>query len=212
MRLPRALEALIAELQKLPTIGGRSAQRLAIHLLQKRDTDARLLAEAIQRMAEEITLCARCGNIADAEICLVCQEVDRGRRTPEVLCVVEQPGDIIALEKTSEYKGAYHVLHGALSPLKGVNPEDLNLDSLMARLNEVREIIIATNPNTEGEATAMYLSKVLAGRVKVSRLAFGLPMGTQLEYTDSVTLAKALSGRLSFSHQRPDEPSEDEPF
>lgn len=198
MKLPAALESLVTELQKLPTIGQKSAQRLAFHLMQKRDSEAIALARAIERVSRELRTCDRCHNLADAELCSICQDADRGRRSPETVCIVEQASDVLALERTAEFRGVYHVLEGALSPLKGVNPEDLRIDELLERVDHgpIAEAIIATNPNVEGEATAMYLVKLLGKRnIRTSRLAYGLPMGTQLEYTDAVTLARALAGR-----------------
>lgn len=201
MHLPESLQRLIDELQKLPTIGQKSAQRLAFHLLARRESDCRDLAAALVRVADELRFCDTCGNLADDVLCLVCKDGERGRRNLRQLCVVEQPLDILGIEKTNEYRGLYHVLGGALSPMKGVNPEHLRINSLLERVRSgpFEEVILATNPNLEGEATGMFLSRLLRSfPVKVTRLAYGLPMGTHLEYTDALTLARALSGRSAF--------------
>ena len=186
---------LIEELHKLPGIGPKSAQRLAYYLLRIPEEQARSLAEAIVAVKERVILCSVCQNITEADPCSICQDQgrDRGR-----VCVVEKPLDILAVERTRRYTGVYHVLHGVLSPMDGVGPEDLKIKGLMERLKEgsVTEVILATNPNLEGEATAMYLNRLVASLgVKVTRLARGLPFGSDLEYADEVTLTRALEGR-----------------
>jgi recombination protein RecR len=199
-KLPIALEQLLFELQKLPTIGQKSAQRLAFHLLQRREKDARSLSAALIRVAEEIRSCKRCFYLAEDTLCPICKDAEIGRRDATSLCVVEQPLDVLAIERTGAFRGVYHILEGALSPLKGINTEDIRIAELLRRLGEeaISEVILATNPNVEGEATGMYLARLIQKQgTKVSRLAYGLPMGTHLEYTDAVTLARALSGRSS---------------
>lgn len=195
------LELLIEELVKLPSIGQKSAQRLALHLLRVPKEDALRLAEAIRAVRERVGFCSRCGNFSEDDPCLICRDT---RRDAGVLCVVEQPVDVLAFERTGQYRGRYHVLGGALSPLEGTSPDDLRIRELLERLRtngpdgagEVKEIILATNPNVAGEATALYLSKLLAPLgVKVTRIARGVPMGSDLEYSDLVTLARALEGR-----------------
>ncbi len=191
----KPLSRLIAELSKLPGIGGKSAQRLAFHILSlpKEETDA--LASAITEAKASLHYCSVCGNFTDVDPCAICADESRDRG---VICVVESPRDVMALERLKEYNGLYHVLHGAISPMDGIGPEDINLRSLIVRLreNEVRELILATNPNIEGEATAMYIAKLVkpAG-IKVTRIAHGIPVGGDLEYTDEVTLSKAMEGR-----------------
>jgi recombination protein RecR len=189
------LELLIEELVKLPSVGQKSAQRLALHLLRASREDALRLADAIRAVKERVSFCGVCGNFAEEDPCLLCR--DSGR-DGSLVCVVEQPGDVLALERTGQYRGRYHVLGGALSPLDGTHPEQLRIKPLLERLRsgEVREIILATNPNVAGEATALYLSKLLAPLgVRVTRIARGVPMGSDLEYSDLVTLARALEGR-----------------
>jgi recombination protein RecR len=189
------LELLIEELTKLPTIGQKSAQRLALHLLRASKEDALRLAEAIRAVKERVGFCTVCGNFSEENPCLLCLDP---RRDGSVLCVVEQPGDVIAFERTGQFRGRYHVLGGALSPLEGTSPEQLRIRQLLERLRsgEVREIILATNPNVNGEATALYLSRLIAPLgIKVTRIARGVPMGSDLEYSDLVTLARALEGR-----------------
>lgn len=192
---PAPVQRLIAELGKLPGIGQRTAQRLAFHILRSSDADAQALAAAITEVKERIGLCERCFNLADAPLCGICSDP---RRDASVICVVEEPGDVIPMERTHEYRGLYHVLGGALSPIDGVDPEDLKLAELYARLDGVREVVLATNPTTTGEATALHIAAVLRERapdVAVTRLASGLPVGADLEYADEVTLGKALAGR-----------------
>jgi recombination protein RecR len=194
MSLPPSLLRLIEELQRLPGIGPKGAQRLAFHLLRTpRETTDRLV-DAIRDVKETITYCSICHNITDVDPCAFCSSPDRDHRT---ICVVEEPANVGAIEKTRDFKGVYHVLMGALSPLQGVGPEDLKIKGLLARLsNGVREVILATNPNVEGEATAIYLARLLKPLgVKVTRIAMGVPVGSDLDYTDEVTMHKALEGR-----------------
>ena len=189
------LELLIAELEKLPSIGLKSAQRLALHLLRVPKEDALRLAEAIRAVRERVGFCTTCGNFSETDPCALCSDP---RRDTKVLCVVEQPVDVLALERTGQFTGRYHVLGGALSPLEGTSPEQLRIRELLSRLRggEVKEVILATNPNVNGEATALYLSKLLTPLgVRVTRIARGVPMGSDLEYSDQVTLARALEGR-----------------
>ena len=189
------LARLIEEFYKLPGIGPKSAQRLAYYLLRMPAGEARSLAEAIIEVKERVTFCSICQNVTEADPCRVCSDEQRDR---SVICVVEEPLDILAMERTRAYRGLYHVLHGAISPMDGVGPEDLKVAELLNRLRsgEVQEIILATNPNLEGEATAMYLGRLISPLgPKVTRLARGLPVGGDLEYADDVTLARALEGR-----------------
>jgi recombination protein RecR len=191
------VQRLITELSKLPGVGGRTAQRLAFHLLRSSDEDALALAEAIKEVKERIRLCEECFNLADGPKCRICADERRDR---ELICVVEQPSDVVSIERTHEFRGRYHVLGGALSPIDGVDPEDLKLSELYARVTDgtVREVVIATNPTTTGEATALHIAEVIRGRapdVKVTRLASGLPVGADLEYADELTLGRALAGR-----------------
>lgn len=189
------LELLVEELVKLPSIGQKSAMRLALHLLRVPKEDALRLAEAIRAVRERVGFCGTCGNFCEDEPCALCRDP---QRDGAVVCVVEQPGDVLALERTASFRGRYHVLGGALSPLEGTSPDQLRIRELLERLRsgEVREIILATNPNVNGEATALYLSRLIAPLgVKVTRIARGVPMGSDLEYSDLVTLARALEGR-----------------
>ena len=193
---PRALNRLINELGKLPGIGGKTAQRLAFHILSLSDREAEALADAIVNAKRSLRYCSVCGNLTDQETCQICSDPSRDGT---MICVVETPQDVAAMERIREYKGLYHVLHGAISPAEGIGPNDINLKSLITRLqgdSEVQEIIIATNPNIEGEATAMYIARLLkpAG-IKVTRIAHGIPVGGDLEYADEVTLLKAIEGR-----------------
>jgi len=186
---------LIEEFYKLPGIGPKSAQRLAYYLLRMPASEAQALAAAILEVKEKITFCSICQNVTEVDPCRVCSS---GQRDRTVICVVEEPLDILAIERTHAYRGLYHVLHGAISPMDGIGPEDLKIEELLQRLrsNEVREVIVASNPNLEGEATAMYLGRLLRPLgLKVTRLARGLPMGGDLEYADDVTLTRALEGR-----------------
>jgi len=187
--------ALIEEFSKLPGVGVKTAQRLTFFLLRSPADQARRLAEAIMRVKESIIYCSRCFNITETDPCLICSNPNRDQ---EVVCVVEEPLDVLALEKTGAYKGLYHVLHGALSPVEGIGPKDLRIEELIKRLREgrMREVILATNPNFEGEYTASYLQKELKPLlVKVTGLARGLPIGGDLEYADEGTLSRALEGR-----------------
>jgi recombination protein RecR len=190
------LQRLVTELSKLPGVGQRTAQRLAFHVLRASAEDAAALADAIRDVKEKITLCEVCFNLAEGPRCAVCLDE---RRDPELICVVEEPGDVIPIERTHEYRGRYHVLGGALSPIDGIEPEDLKLAQLYARVdNGVREVILATNPTTTGEATALHVAAALHDRapsVTVTRLASGLPVGGDLEYADEITLGRALAGR-----------------
>lgn len=189
---------LIEELNKLPGVGPKSAQRMTYHLLRVPLDEAKALAEAIIDVKEKITLCSVCFNITDSDPCLVCRDEGRERNR---ICIVEDPLDILPLERTKKYRGVYHVLHGVISPGDGIGPEDLKVKELLGRLRggAVTEIILATNPNVEGEATAMYLQRLIAPLgVKVTRLARGLPYGADLEYADDATLSRALEGRQEF--------------
>lgn len=190
-----SIAQLIEEFTKLPGIGRKTAQRLAFHVINMPHQDAHSLADAIVKAKENIKYCKVCTNLTDQDTCNICSDQ---RRDPSIICVVEDPRDVVAMEKTKEFKGYYHVLHGAISPLEGVGPEDIKIKELLTRLTSepVEEVIIATNPNIEGEATAMYLSKLLKPMgIKVSRIAHGIPVGGDLEYADEVTLTKALEGR-----------------
>jgi recombination protein RecR len=190
------LQRLVTELSKLPGIGQRTAQRLAFHVLRASPEDASALADAIRDVKEKITLCEVCFNLAEGPRCTICLDE---RRDAELICVVEEPGDVIPIERTHEYRGRYHVLGGALSPIDGVEPEDLRLAELYARVEDgVREVILATNPTTTGEATALHVAAALRERapgVTVTRLASGLPVGGDLEYADEITLGRAFAGR-----------------
>jgi recombination protein RecR len=193
---PRSLNKLINELGKLPGIGGKTAQRLAFHVLSLTDREAETLAEAIVDAKRSMHYCSVCGNLTDKDVCGICSD---GSRDRSVICVVETPQDVMAMERIREYKGTYHVLHGAISPAEGIGPADINLKSLIERLqgdSDVEEVIIATNPNIEGEATAMYIARLLKpSGIRVTRIAHGLPVGGDLEYADEVTLLKAMEGR-----------------
>jgi recombination protein RecR len=189
-----AVENLVAQLTRLPGIGTRTAQRLAFHLLRVPEGEAVGLADAIREVKARVHFCRECGNLTEDEICGICRDA---RRDHALICVVEQPVDLISLERTHEFRGLYHVLGGALSPIDGVEPEHLRIDELLGRVerNGVQEVVLATNPNMTGEATAAYLADRLRGRVRVTRLASGLPVGGDLEYADEVTLGRALAGR-----------------
>jgi recombination protein RecR len=191
------VQRLISELSKLPGVGGRTAQRLAFHLLRSSEQEAMALAEAIREVKERIGLCEECFNLADGPRCRICADE---RRDPDVICVVEEPADVISIERTHEFRGRYHVLGGALSPIDGVDPEDLKIAELYNRVREgtVREVVIATNPTTTGEATALHVAeglRAVAPELSVTRLASGLPVGADLEYADELTLGRALAGR-----------------
>jgi recombination protein RecR len=190
-----AIQDLIDELGRLPGIGPKGAQRIAFHLLQADPTDAQRLSEAITRVKATVRFCSRCWNVSEQEECRVCRDP---RREPSVLCVVEEARDVVAIERTREYRGRYHVLGGAISPIDGIGPDELRIAELLRRLDHegVEEVILATNPNVEGEATASYLSRLLAPLgLRVTRLASGLPVGGDLDYADEVTLGRAFSGR-----------------
>jgi len=190
-----AVQDLIDELGRLPGVGPKSAQRMAFHLLKLPKEDALRLARAITEMKERISFCRRCFNVAEGEACGICLD---DRRDPALVCVVEEPRDIVAVEKTQEYRGRYHVLQGAISPIEGIGPEQLRVRELLARVQDegITEVILCTNPNIEGEATAMYLARLLApAGLKVTRIASGLPVGGDLEYADELTLGRALQGR-----------------
>jgi recombination protein RecR len=194
MSLPEPLVRLIEELQRLPGIGPKGAQRLAFHLLKTpRDITDRL-ADAVREVKERVTYCSTCNNITDVDPCRYCSSADRDHR---LICVVEEPPNVSAIEKTREFKGVYHVLMGALSPLQGIGPDDLKITGLLARVTDGPvEVILATNPNVEGEATAIYLARLLKPLgVKVTRIAMGVPVGSDLEYADEVTMHKAMEGR-----------------
>ena len=192
--LSPAVDNLVAQLTRLPGIGSRTAQRLAFHLLSTPKDEALALATAIKEVKERVRFCRACGNLTEEELCAICLDPRRDRT---VVCVVEQPVDVISLERTHEYRGLYHVLGGSLSPLDGVEPEHLRIDELLRRVaeGELREVVLATNPNMTGEATAAYLADRLRDRATVTRLASGLPVGGDLEYADEVTLGRALAGR-----------------
>ncbi len=193
---PASIERLIESLSRLPGIGKKTAQRLAFHMVNARSRDPQELAEAILDARAKIRYCSICGNYTDVDPCGICTSASRDSG---LLCVVEDPRDVAAMERTREYKGVYHVLHGAISPLDGVGPEDIRVKELLGRLADnpdVREIIMATNPTIEGEATAMYISRLVKPLgIAISRIAHGIPVGGDLEYADEVTLAKALEGR-----------------
>lgn len=193
---PRTLNVLINELGKLPGIGDKMAQRLAFHILSITDREAEKLSEAITNAKQSLRYCVVCGNLTDREKCRICEDE---ARDPSVICVIESPQDVLAMERIREFHGRYHVLHGTISPMDGVGPNDLNLTSLVRRLQaepDVKELILATNPNIEGEATAMYIATLLKDTgIKITRLAHGLPIGGDLEYADEETLLKAIEGR-----------------
>src|SRR3954467_2032473 len=190
---PAPLARLVAELGRLPGIGQRPAQRLAFHLLRAPDEEAFALGDAIREVKEKVGLCEECFNLAEGPRCRICTDHNRDRAT---ICVVEEPADVIPIERTHEYRGLYHVLGGALSPIDGVDADDLKIAELVRRTDggEVTEVVLATNPTTTGEATALHIAELLPGTVKVTRLASGLPVGADLEHADEVTLGKALAG------------------
>jgi recombination protein RecR len=192
--LSPSVENLVVQLTRLPGVGQRTAQRLAFHLLQVPKPEALALAEAIVDVKERVRFCDECGNLTEDAVCAICLDERRDR---SLICVVEQPADLVSLERTHEFRGLYHVLGGALSPLDGVEPEHLRIDELLARVerNGVVEVVLATNPNMTGEATAAYIADRLRDKVRVTRLASGLPVGGDLEYADEVTLGRALAGR-----------------
>jgi recombination protein RecR len=189
------VQDLIDELGRLPGVGPKSAQRIAFHLLAADATDVRRLAHVLNEVKDKVRFCTTCGNVAEGEQCRICADV---RRDPTIICVVEEPKDVLAIEKTREFRGRYHILGGAISPIEGVGPDDLRVKELLPRLADgtVTEVIIATDPNLEGEATATYLARLLKGMgINISRLASGLPVGGDLEYADEVTLGRAFEGR-----------------
>ncbi|MEE1375001.1 MAG: recombination mediator RecR [Clostridia bacterium] len=193
---PKPLNRLINEFSKLPGIGGKTAQRLAFHVLSLNTPEVESLANAIRDAKQNLRYCSVCGNLTDQDPCAICSDP---QRDPKVICVVESPQDVLAMERIREFNGRYHVLHGTISPVEGIGPGDINLKSLIVRLQkepEVEEVIIATNPNIEGEATAMYISRLLKpSGIRVTRIAHGIPVGGDLEYADEVTLLKAMEGR-----------------
>ena len=195
MSLPEPLVRLVEQLQKLPGIGAKSAQRLAFHILRHPREDAEHLVEAIRDVKERVTYCSNCNNITDADPCKYCTSATRDQR---LICVVEEPQNVAVVEKTREFRGVYHVLMGALSPLQGVGPDDLKIRGLLTRVGAggVDEVILATNPTVEGEATALYLARLLKPLgVRVTRIAMGIPVGSDLEYADEVTMTRAMEGR-----------------
>jgi recombination protein RecR len=189
-----SVDNLVAQLTRLPGIGTRTAQRLAFHMLRAEKGEALALSQAIADVKERVRFCRECGNLTEDEVCAICLDARRDRT---IVCVVEQPVDLLSIERTAEFRGLYHVLGGALSPIDGVDPGDLRIDELMQRVerNGIEEVVLATNPTMTGEATAGYLADRLRGRVRVTRLASGLPVGSDLEYADEVTLGRAFSGR-----------------
>lgn len=189
------MERLVQELSKMPTIGRRTAQRIALYLLKAPPEEVTALVDAVVEMKDRVRYCSRCGGITEEDPCMICQDTRRDR---SVICVVEEPGNVMAIEKTGEYRGLYHVLHGRLSPLDGVGPEDLAIDELARRVESlgVKEVLIATNPNVEGEATCSYVASVVKPLgVKITTIARGVPMGSDLDLADEVTLARAIEGR-----------------
>lgn len=196
MKGPKSLSALMERLQSLPGVGRKTAERLAFHILKSTPEDVAALARALLDVKEKVRLCSICHSITETDPCSICAD---GQRDHAQVCVVEEPHDVYSIERIGEFRGVYHVLMGALSPLDGVGPEELKIAELVARVEkgDIREVIVATNPNVEGEATAMYLAKILKpANTLVTRIARGLPMGGDLEYADEVTLSKALGGRL----------------
>ncbi len=191
---PAPLSRLVAELSRLPGIGRRTAQRLAFHILRAPQEEATALATAIREVKEKVGLCEQCFNLSEGPLCRICADPDRDRST---ICVVEEPADVIPIERTHEYRGLYHVLGGALSPIDGIDADDIKIAELLNRVEGggVREVVLATNPTTTGEATALHIAELLRDKVAVTRLASGLPIGADLEHADEITLGKALSGR-----------------
>jgi len=198
MDYPAPVARLIDELRKLPGIGPKSAQRIAFHLMRGSREETTRLAEAVGTLLDGIRTCSQCHSITDKEVCAICSDPGRGAK---IVCVVEEPHDVIAVERTRDFKGRYHVLHGALSPLQGIGPDELKLQGLLERVREgeVEEVILATSPTVEGEATAVYLARLLKPlQVRVTRIAMGVPVGSDLEWADEVTMAKALEGRRDY--------------
>jgi recombination protein RecR len=195
---PGPIQRLITELARLPGIGQRSAQRLAFHLLRAGDEEALGLADAIRDVKEKVGPCEVCFNLAEGPRCRICEDERRDRT---LICVVEEPSDVIPIERTGEYRGLYHVLGGALSPIDGIDPEDLKITELGRRVEDtdVREVVLATNPTTTGEATALHIAELLRGKASITRLASGLPVGADLEHADEVTLGRALAGRRALA-------------
>ncbi|NBO08432.1 MAG: recombination protein RecR [Actinobacteria bacterium] len=194
------VQDLIDELGRLPGVGPKSAQRIAFHILQADPVDVRRLVDVLREVKERVRFCSICGNVAEEDQCRICRD---GRRDHTVICVVEESKDVVAIEKTREFRGRYHVLGGAISPIEGIGPDNLRIKELMVRLadSDVTEVILATDPNLEGEATATYLARMLKPLgLRVTRLASGLPVGGDLEYADEVTLGRAFEGRRSFDH------------
>jgi len=189
-----AVDNLVSQLTRLPGVGTRTAQRLAFHLLRSQKDEALALAHAIEDVKEKVRFCRECGNLTEDEVCGICLDERRDRT---IVCVVEQPADLLSIERTAEYRGLYHVLGGALSPIDGVDPSSLRIDELLDRVERdgIEEVVLATNPTMTGEATASYLADRLRTRARVTRLASGLPVGSDLEYADEVTLGRALTGR-----------------
>jgi recombination protein RecR len=198
---PGPISRLVSELSKLPGIGQRTAQRLAFHILRASEEDAGALADANREVKEQVGLCEICFNLAEGPRCGICEDERRDRTS---ICVVEEPADVIPIERTGEYRGLYHVLGGALSPIDGVDPEDLRIAELERRVTdgEVNEVVLATNPTTTGEATALHIAELLRGHATVTRLASGLPVGADLEHADEVTLGRAFAGRRSLNGER----------
>ena len=191
-----SIEKLIESFEKLPSIGNKTAARLAFHMLNASKEETEEFIEAIKEAKENLKYCSKCYNISDTDPCQICND---SKRDVSIICVVEDVRDVVAMEKTHEFKGLYHVLHGSISPMNGVGPDDIKIKELISRLSEgkVKEVILATNPRVEGEATAMYISKLIKPLgVKVARIALGVPVGGDLEYTDEVTLTRALEGRV----------------
>jgi recombination protein RecR len=195
MEYTKSLDRLISVLKSLPGIGPRMAERLAFHILKISEQNVQVLTEALHDVKTNLKYCSICGSLTEDDVCRICKD---GYRNHEIICVVEQPSDVFSIEKTREYKGLFHVLGGVISPLDGVNPDDLKINELITRIEsgKVKELIIATNPNAEGEATAIYLSKFLKKYgVKISRIAHGVPVGSDLDYIDAITILKAIEGR-----------------
>jgi recombination protein RecR len=190
------IQRLVTELGRLPGVGQRTAQRLAFHILRAEDDEAFALADAIREVKEKVGLCEVCFNLAEGPRCRICEDE---RRERSLICVVEQPADVIPIERTAEYRGLYHVLGGALSPIDGVDPDDLRIAELIGRIDAggIEEVVLATNPTTTGEATAIHIAELLRGKVTITRLASGLPVGADLEHADEVTLGRALAGRMA---------------